>query len=104
MKKLVQNPGKTTLEFINGNRVNHYKPILLVFVLTGISTFLSFKVIHIGDTMTEFFSQTYPDIEGKSRVVDSLGIIYNYTTLLIMAFIPFLALSSLLSFRKQGHN
>jgi hypothetical protein len=58
----------------------------------------------MGETMTEFFNQSYPDIEGKSRVVNSLGIIYNYTTLLIMSFIPFLALSSLLSFRKQGHN
>ena len=45
VKNILKNPGKTAKEFIDGNRVNHYKPILLVFVLSGIATFISFKVL-----------------------------------------------------------
>ena len=35
IKKLLRNPGKTAREYIEGNRVNHYKPIcrtLKIFV------------------------------------------------------------------------
>ena len=32
VKNIIKNPGKTARAFIDGNRVNHYKPILLVFV------------------------------------------------------------------------
>ena len=41
IKKILRNPGKTAKEFIEGSRVNHYKPIMLTFLLSGISTFIS---------------------------------------------------------------
>jgi hypothetical protein len=34
--KTLRNPGKTAREYVEGNRVDHYKPIALTFVLAGI--------------------------------------------------------------------
>ena len=51
VKNILKNPGKTAKEFIDGNRVNHYKPILLVFVLSGIATLVSFKVLNLKPEM-----------------------------------------------------
>lgn len=33
-----------------------------------------------------------------------MALLYNYTTLIIMSFLLYLALSSYLAFKKQGHN
>ena len=38
---MLTRPGDMVREFIEGKRVKHYKPILLVFVLAGISTILA---------------------------------------------------------------
>ena len=40
-KELFTRPGHTIREFIEGKRVNHYKPILLVFVLAGVEGLLN---------------------------------------------------------------
>lgn len=56
IKTTLKNPGKTAKDFIEGNRVNHYKPILLVFVLSGIATFLTFKVLNFKEIIENFFS------------------------------------------------
>lgn len=104
LKKIIQNPGKTTKEFLEGNRVNHYKPILLVFVLAGISTFISYKWLNMDVMMTEYFKNANLNKDSGNQVVESMSSLYNYTTILIMTFIPFLSISSLIAFRKQGHN
>lgn len=57
VKNILKNPGKTAKEFIDGNRVNHYKPILLVFVLSGISAFISYKIIGLKEIMSDFYSK-----------------------------------------------
>jgi hypothetical protein len=104
VKKLLQNPGKTTLEYLNGNRVNHYKPILLVFVLSGISTFISYKILNMGDLMATYYNEMLIEKGQNPNQMDFMAKMSNYTTLLIMAFLPFFAISSLIAFRKQGHN
>lgn len=53
LKKVVRNPGKTASEFIDGNRVNHYKPILMVFLLAGISAFITNTFIHPAEVMRQ---------------------------------------------------
>ncbi|MBC8645230.1 DUF3667 domain-containing protein [Flavobacterium lindanitolerans] len=59
LKNVARNPGKTAKKFIDGDRVNHYKPILLAFVLSGISAFLSFKVIKSDVIMENYMQQIY---------------------------------------------
>ena len=57
VKNLVINPGRTARNYLDGNRVNHYKPILLAFVLSTISAFVSFKVLNFNTMMHDFYAE-----------------------------------------------
>ncbi len=102
LKGLLKNPGKTAREYINGNRVNHYKPILMVFVLAGISTFLTFKVLGGRELLESAFKSTSSSnrkfMEGTSEFVS------HYYSLITLALIPFLAFITKITFRKWGNN
>lgn len=101
IKKIIKNPGKTAREFIDGNRVNHYKPMLLTFVLSGISAFISFKVIGFQKLLKEFYAAE----EISSPFMDDLMSIYSgYNSLIMLAFIPIFALVTWISFIKWKHN
>lgn len=41
IKELFTRPGQSIKEFIEGKRIKHYKPLLLVFVLAGINGYLA---------------------------------------------------------------
>lgn len=100
-KNIIKNPGKTAREFIGGNRVNHYKPILLAFVLSGISTFISFKVIGLSQIMNTFNSEK----KVSSQFMNDYTTIFNsYNSILMLLLIPLFALFTKLAFRKWGNN
>lgn len=102
IKKILKNPGKTAREFVDGNRVNHYKPILLAFVLSGISAFISIKLIGIYKVM-----ETY-SVDGKSintpGMQELMSFVTSYNSFLAVLMIPFFAFLSKLAFYKWGHN
>ena len=101
LKNLLKNPGKCARGFIEGNRVNHYKPILLVFVLSGISTFLSFKVLGMGKMMQSFYDKK----ELSSPMMnDVMSFITSYSSLLMLLLLPIFAFFTKVAFRKWGHN
>lgn len=86
-------------EFIEGKRVKHYKPILLVFVLAGITTLLlhySGDLSIIEDMKQEknnaFSPKVYAEIMSK------------YYTYIQLASIPIISLCTWLAFRKWGYN
>jgi hypothetical protein len=98
VKNLIKNPGRTARTYVNGDRVNHYKPLLLAFVLSGISAFISFKIIH----MEKFMSEIYKD---QAKIMaDFQSFTTSYNTFLMLALIPLFSLGSYLSFKKWGHN
>lgn len=101
VKKLIVNPGKTAREFIDGNRVNHYKPILLVFVLSGVSTFITFKILGFQKMLAAYFAakQLSPGFSTKY-----MSFMSSYSTLIMLVLIPFFALTTKLAYRKWGHN
>ncbi len=101
VKNILKNPGKTANEFIDGNRVNHYKPMLLVFVLSGLSTFLSFKVLNFNEVMNGYFSQQHVNSNAMS---DMMSFASSYNSIMILLFVPLLALISKIAFRKWGNN
>lgn len=100
-KQIILNPGKTAKAFIDGNRINHYKPILLAFVLSGISAFISFKVIGLKEVMSGYYASQKLN---SPFLNDYLTIVSSYSSIIMLSLIPFLALFTKLAFRKWGHN
>lgn len=102
VKNILKNPGKTARDFIDGNRVNHYKPILLAFVLSGISAFISIKIIGIYKVMET------TKVNGKSinspQMHEIMTFITSYNSFLALLMIPFFALLTKALFYKWGHN
>jgi hypothetical protein len=101
LKQLVKNPGKTAREFISGNRVNHYKPILLLFVLSGISTFLSYKVLNFRTIMETYFAKQQMN---TGFMNDFMSLISSYNALFMLMLVPLFALTTKIAFRSWGHN
>jgi len=101
VKNIIKNPGKTARNFIEGNRVNHYKPILLAFVLSGISAFISYKILGFAEIMKKF----YTGKAGSSAAMDNMmALINSYNSIFMLLLIPFFAILSKIVFRKWGHN
>jgi hypothetical protein len=101
VKNIIKNPGKTARSFIDGNRVNHYKPILLVFVLTGISTFISVKIIGFEKIMSTLYAK---ETLSSEYMNDAMTFLKSYNSILMLLLIPVFALSTKLAFRKWGNN
>lgn len=101
LKKILRNPGKTAREYIEGNRVNHYKPVLLVFLLSGISAFISYKVLGFAEVMNSINDSKY----GNSQLMsDIMSIVSNYNSILMLLFVPAFAITTKFAFWKWGHN
>lgn len=103
VKNIIKNPGKTAKEFIDGNRVKHYKPLLLVFVLSGISTFLSVKVLGLYDIVTKYYASSVSTANSKF-MSDFMTLLSSYNSILMLLALPFFAFATKLAFRKWGHN
>jgi magnesium-transporting ATPase (P-type) len=101
VKNILKNPGKTAKEFIDGNRVNHYKPILLAFVLSGISAFISFKIIGLNEIMANYYAEKHIN---SPFMNDYMTITSSYNSIIMLLLIPFFAFFTKLAFRKWGHN
>ncbi|WBL20788.1 DUF3667 domain-containing protein [Zunongwangia sp. HRR-M8] len=101
IKGVIRNPGKTAKEFINGNRINHYKPILLAFLLCGISAFISFQILGLLEIMKSFYSEQKV-LSGFMN--DYLALSSRYNSIIMILLVPFYALVTKLAFRKWGQN
>lgn len=101
IKNIVINPGKTAKEFIDGSRINHYKPILLAFLLSGISAFISFKIIGLKEITEEFYSKQQMISE---FMIDYLSFASSYNSIILLSLIPFLAIVTKIALRKWGDN
>lgn len=101
IKKILKNPGQTARDFIEGNRVNHYKPIYLAFLLCGISTFISVKIIGFNDIMLAEYQQQGLDINRSNKI---FAIMTDYLAIINLLMVPFFAVFSLVAFRKWGQN
>lgn len=104
LKNLVLSPGKTAREYLDGNRVNHYKPILLAFLLTGFSTLIIYKFLNFGNTLSNL-GHTINENQSSNNFMDEYsGFMQDYATFFIFSTIPFFALASYIAFRSYKDN
>lgn len=101
LKKIIKNPGKTAREFIDGNRVNHYKPLLLTFILCGISAFISFKIIGFGKIMEELYANHHLN---SPFMTDYVKFTSSYNSIIMLCLIPIFAITTWLAFHKWKNN
>lgn len=103
IKKLIKNPGKTARTFVEGDRVNHYKPISMVFILSAFGAFLSVKVFGFVDVMKAQMMTTNKNM--SAGFADNyVSFWMNYSSFIMLASIPIIAFFTKLVFRKWGHN
>jgi hypothetical protein len=92
-------PGETVREYLEGKRVKHYKPILLVFVLAGLNGLLSQKID---------YKAFMPKNDVKNIVATEMPKIMNWIfshyALVELALLPIFSLCSWLAFKKYGYN
>lgn len=101
IKNILKNPGKTAREFIDGNRVNHYKPINLLFLLVAFGTFISTKFIGIDKIMRN----SYTEMGINTKVQEGImSYIMSYPQIMMVLMIPFCALLTHIVFRKWRNN
>lgn len=99
-KQLFVRPGDMVREFIEGKRVHHYKPILLLFVLGGIYSVLLHYVYN---------DQMLVGLENTSEAAKQMGekvadFMMDHYALTEIVFLPILAFFSWLTFRPWGYN
>lgn len=104
LKNIIKAPGKTARDFIDGNRVNHYKPLLMAFVLSGISAFISFKIIDINSVMERYFAAHTEQKIAVSWMNDLTSVMSSYNSAIMLLLIPIISIVTFLVFRKWGQN
>jgi len=102
-KKILTAPGKTTREFLQGNRVNHYKPILMVFVVAGISAFLTNVFIPHPEEIVKKYYENH-NIKMPFNVSSFYAFFFKYHAFIMLLSVPFIAFFTWLCFKKWGYN
>ncbi len=95
IKQLFTRPGHAIKEFIEGKRVNHFKPISLVVLLGGAFAFLY-----------HFFHISFPPMPGAEGKLSLAIIDWALTHFSIMELIniPITAAATTVVFKKYGYN
>ncbi|MGV4414639.1 DUF3667 domain-containing protein [Chryseobacterium sp. T1] len=101
IKKILKNPGQTARDFIEGNRVNHYKPIYLAFLLSGLSTFIAYNIIDFNSMIVKYYADMGLPVTTSNQVIAKVS---NYISFLSLLLIPIFAIFTRLMFRKEGQN
>ncbi|HEU0137879.1 MAG TPA: DUF3667 domain-containing protein [Flavobacterium sp.] len=98
IKELLTRPGHAIREFLEGKRVRHYKPILLLFVLAGLYGFL----LHYID-----YAKILTVQSDKTNPIDTMAFyewMRNNYSFVEIALLPLIAFTSWLAFRKWKYN
>lgn len=108
-KELFLKPGAAIRDYLDGKRVQHFKPFAYVFILSTVYALIT-KLSHKSTFLTNFLegmSAGTKDGKSKSSLIlmgDAahwMANHYAYTALLI---IPFLSFASYICFRKEKYN
>jgi len=103
VKELFTRPGETIKEFIEGKRINHYKPLLLVFVLAGINGFLSLQ-LDFSSMIQQYGGQTQQNAKFMQEYSKVMHWFFAHYAFMEILALPIVSLVSWLSFKKWGYN
>ncbi len=99
-KQLLIRPGDMIREFVEGKRVKHYKPVLMVFVLGGVYGLL---MHYSGDL--EFMKKISPKNVSSTVTLETISnFVSKYFTLIQLISILPVSLCTWLAFKKWGYN
>lgn len=101
VKELYHKPGETIRGFIEGKRIRHYKPILLVFVLAGVYSVLNHYIDYSKLTHVTSSAKLQQGVAVGPEFMEKL---MSHYALIELSFIPFLSIWSYLAFKKWGYN
>lgn len=107
IKELFTRPGQTIREYIEGQRVYHFKPIVFVIILSTIygvlAHFLNLETM-LNSLLTGITEGWNHANEKNEDMIDSLRWLinnYQYSSILLL---PFISLVSYITFFKTGYN
>jgi hypothetical protein len=102
VKELFTHPGHSIRAYIEGKRVNHFKPISLIILLAGIYGFLyHYFHINIVSSFSEVTTSKADKLVDFKAVNEWIGTHFSIFSLLKM---PLLSLATFWAFRKVGYN
>jgi Protein of unknown function (DUF3667) len=101
IKNIIRNPGKTARAFIDGDRVSHYKPISLAFILATISAFISINVVQLYKMMETVMINSKMN---SHFMQETMPVVNKYNAYAMLLFVPVVAIFTKFVFRKWGHN
>ena len=103
LKELFTRPGDSIREFIEGKRVNHFKPVIsLVIILATIYGLLAhYFNIEVMDMSKINVSGNYNLFEDILKIKNWISVHYVWISLVS---IPIFSLGSFIAFRKQKYN
>lgn len=107
LRQLLTRPGHTIREFLEGKRINHYRPLALLILLGAIYLFIQHGLgISYVKAGQEMFSPQTKDASARALAfqADANQFIERNQNLLYIAMIPFFAFGSWLMFRRQRYN
>jgi hypothetical protein len=104
-KELFTRPGNSIREFLDGKRVNHFKPISLVIILAGIYSLLShFFHLNLFSNYYEMKGSGMGYNEFKTSVDKLSEWLSQHYSVLTLLQIPVFSIGTYLMFKKEGYN
>lgn len=100
IKALFTRPGHAIREFIEGKRIQYFKPVALLFIVAGLYMFL-FHRLHLDTKMVGLVSMKD---EEQQTMLKFMEFYSNNYALISLGLAPFAALTTFLAFRKAGFN
>ncbi|ESU28415.1 hypothetical protein FLJC2902T_17760 [Flavobacterium limnosediminis JC2902] len=97
-KEALLRPGKAALDYIGGKRIRYYNVFYFILLLLGLNFFLN----HYYDQISaEYYSISNTDTHIKNGFEKFIS---SNAKSIILSFVPFFALNSLILFRRKKFN
>ncbi|RSK48811.1 DUF3667 domain-containing protein [Hymenobacter rigui] len=100
LRTMVRRPGRTIREYLAGKRVDHFRPLALLFMITGLYALLS-SVLHIQVLPPR--DPTVPEAVWQMQQA-STGFMMKYLSWFYVASVPIWALFARWFLRRGGYN